>query len=333
MPRRSPAARSLPLLVVAFGLGWIGCTIDDPQVSSVGAVGLLTVDPAIVPQSVILAPAGTVTSNRVQTMLWTITRADLTVPGAPAPYDLLFTPPMMSPDCQAIDSPSRITANFGTCLENLVIESAPEAAGLQAELELEFVVQLKRVEPVILPYLQDEDMDGILNGNDNCILVPNTDQADTANTGIGDACRVIDFFNGVQLDSDGDGIPDSADNCVHVANLDQANPAAPGEFSILESTISDGIGLACENDPISQLNPTRFGEQVITLGSEMNPQSVTLNFDYILPNAQGFVVVDFNDELVFPNCEWDMGTCSGFDPSMIQACIRTSVFDLLNGCS
>jgi hypothetical protein len=332
MSRRSPATRSL-LLVVAFALSWIGCTIDDPQVSSVAAVSLLTVDPVIVPQAVVLAPAGTVTLNRVQTMQWTITRADLTVPGVPDVYDLLFTPEMMSPDCQAIDSPSRLTVNFGTCLANLVVEATPEAAGIQAELELEFTVQLKRVEPVILPYFEDEDMDGILNGNDNCILVPNNDQTDTANTGLGDVCRVIDFFNGVQLDSDGDGIPDSADNCVHVANLDQANPASPGEFSMLESSVSDGIGLACENDAQLDLNPTRFGEQIITLGSEMNPQSVTLNFDFILPNAQGFVVVDFNDELVFPDCEWDMGTCSGFDPSMIQVCIRTSVFDLLNGCS
>ena len=68
MPRNSPV-RCWQVLLVALGLGWVGCTVDDPEVFDIGAVSLLTVDPVIVSQSVILAPPGTVTSNRVQTML------------------------------------------------------------------------------------------------------------------------------------------------------------------------------------------------------------------------------------------------------------------------
>ena len=60
MPSNSRVHR-LPVLVVALALGWFGCTIDDPQVSQVGAVSLITVDPANVSQSVILAQGGTIT--------------------------------------------------------------------------------------------------------------------------------------------------------------------------------------------------------------------------------------------------------------------------------
>ncbi len=120
----SSRVRRLPVLVVALALGQFGCTVSDPQVSEIGAVSLLTVDPAIVPQSVILAPPGTITSNRLQTMLWDITKAELTLPGVADPYDLLFG--NGAPDCRAIDSPSRITLNFGTCVENLVLESIDE---------------------------------------------------------------------------------------------------------------------------------------------------------------------------------------------------------------
>jgi hypothetical protein len=258
-------------------------------------------------------------------MLWTITRADLLAPGEADPYDLLFTPEGDNPECQGIDSPSRITTHFGTCVENLVLESATPLAGVQMTLTLDFLVRVKRVEPITLPFIGDEDMDGVLNGNDNCILVANPGQLDSGNLGIGNACRVVDFFSGVQLDSDGDGVPDGVDNCVHRANPDQANPPTPGEFAMVEARISDGIGYACEDN---SLNDTPYKEQVIDIVA-----SLTRTFDFDLPPAQGFVLVDFNDELVFPSCEWDMGTCSGFDLDAIQVCIRTNIFQVLAGCS
>jgi hypothetical protein len=325
MPRRSAVHRRL-FLLVALGVGWIGCTIDDPQVNRVGVVSLLTVDPAIVSQSVILAPSTGTASNRAQTMLWNITKAELTI-GPDPPHDLLFNPdPMLPADCQAIDSPSRITTNFGTCVESLVVESATVLAGIQGELLLEFTVRLKRVVPITLPFVGDEDMDGVLNGNDNCILLDNPGQEDSGNLGIGNVCRVVDFFSGVQLDSDGDSIPDSVDNCVHRANPDQANPPTAGEFAMVEARISDGIGYACEDN---SLNTTPYKEQII----DIPMTSLTLPFDFVMPPTQGFVLVDFNNEVAFSNCDWAMGTCPPIDSSTIQVCTATNVFQVLTGCS
>ena len=73
----------------------------------------------------------------------------------------------------------------------------------------------------------DTDADGILDVNDNCPLIANTDQLDTDGDGIGDVCDPL-------TDSDGDGIADAVDNCPLVANPDQ-----------LDSD-GDGIGDACE---------------------------------------------------------------------------------------
>lgn len=53
----------------------------------------------------------------------------------------------------------------------------------------------------------DIDNDGILNGVDNCVSVPNPDQADSNGDGIGDVCE----------DDDGDGIINFEDNCPNTA--------------------------------------------------------------------------------------------------------------------
>jgi hypothetical protein len=60
----------------------------------------------------------------------------------------------------------------------------------------------------------DTDNDTILDENDNCIDVQNTDQADSDSDGIGNAC---------DNDSDNDGIINTLDNCVDVSNPGQEN--------------------------------------------------------------------------------------------------------------
>ena len=72
----------------------------------------------------------------------------------------------------------------------------------------------------------DLDGDGIPNDVDNCPLFSNADQVDDNNNGIGDVCEVFD--------RDGDGIPNEEDNCPDVANPDQLD------------TDNDGIGDVCE---------------------------------------------------------------------------------------
>jgi hypothetical protein len=62
----------------------------------------------------------------------------------------------------------------------------------------------------------DRDEDGELDALDNCPAVANSDQTDTDNNGVGDACEAAG-----ELDTDGDGIPDATDNCILIANPDQ----------------------------------------------------------------------------------------------------------------
>nr|WP_296380332.1 thrombospondin type 3 repeat-containing protein [Winogradskyella sp.] len=71
----------------------------------------------------------------------------------------------------------------------------------------------------------DNDEDGIPNGEDNCPMTANTDQSDIDNDGIGDVC---------DDDMDNDGILNEDDNCPETANTDQ------GDFN------GNGIGDACD---------------------------------------------------------------------------------------
>lgn len=110
----------------------------------------------------------------------------------------------------------------------------------------------------------DPDGDGVLNGDDNCPSVANSNQGDSDLDGVGDVCEVdtdgdailddVDncpfVTNPAQQDIDGDGIgdlcetdydddgaPNASDNCAQVANADQMD------------TDEDGVGDACDADP------------------------------------------------------------------------------------
>ncbi len=74
---------------------------------------------------------------------------------------------------------------------------------------------------------EDDDNDGVLDVDDNCPLVANTNQLDTDGDGFGNVC---------DSDDDNDGIPDLDDNCPLTANADQADAD------------EDGIGDVCDDD-------------------------------------------------------------------------------------
>ncbi len=73
----------------------------------------------------------------------------------------------------------------------------------------------------------DDDNDGVDDGDDNCPRASNPNQEDGDNDGTGDAC---------EDDADGDGVPDANDNCPDDANGDQVD------------TDDDGFGNECDDD-------------------------------------------------------------------------------------
>jgi len=142
-----------------------------------------------------------------------------------------------------------------------------------------------RVDFVLDP-AADSDGDGVPNGVDNCLFVPNPDQEDADEGGMGDSCdNCIEVANPNQGDADGDGSGDMCevdadddgilneeDNCWLIPNPDQIN------------SDTDSLGDACDNC-IDDYNPFQYDKDGDGIGDVCDEDRLYIQCCLDMPEA------------------------------------------------
>ncbi len=94
----------------------------------------------------------------------------------------------------------------------------------------------------------DYDKDGILNNQDNCLLIYNPDQKDSDGDTVGDVCdNAPQDANRNQKDTDYDGVGDIVDNCPYHKNPDQLDKDLNGIGWVCDDKDKDGIINSLDN--------------------------------------------------------------------------------------
>ncbi|MCG8408457.1 MAG: thrombospondin type 3 repeat-containing protein [Phycisphaerales bacterium] len=107
--------------------------------------------------------------------------------------------------------------------------------------------------------VNDCDLDGDLDGMDNCPFIQNADQLDGDTDMVGDVCDNCPADTNMdQIDTDGDGLGDACDPCPldvendadsdGICEVDDVCPTTPDPLQA--DTDSDGLGDACDNCPV-----------------------------------------------------------------------------------
>jgi PKD repeat protein len=135
------------------------------------------------------------------------------------------------------------------------------------------------------PVIQDIDKDTIPDSTDNCPMVPNYDQSDVDDDGVGDVCDTC-----TDTDGDGYGNPGNQqntcpeDNCPDTPNADQID------------TDYDGMGDACDtcpNDPLNDADTDGICGGIDNCPSEYNPSQSDADGDGIGDACELPPMVDF----------------------------------------
>jgi len=306
-------------LVFLLALAAVGCTEENSTlVTDIGTVFLVLTDPD---QSSQVVSIGLLPEPTIQNFVWKLTApVDLTRTDTGAKQDLTFGEP-----CSFVQTTDSSYNPEGRCSAGIILRSTDDTGAASppndVPVKLQMTVnwmQVRRAEPVQLEPLKDYDTDGVRNDRDNCVLLPNFDQTDSNEDGIGDVCSVQDFFGTDAVDNDGDGVADLSDNCVGVTNpLQEDTTGIAAEYGI-----PDGIGDAC----VEQIADVTG----LPVALPIDPEGT---FDMSLATGGlSFVTVDFSSSETL-TCDWDAGTCT-FTAGAVTACGTPSAIGLaLDGCT
>jgi hypothetical protein len=215
--------RSLAILVLLGVVAGSACDSDEELFPRTGTLTLQILDRTLAGQ--------TSEEPTNQFEKWTVRVAEVDVSGQ-GPLNFLGVPP----PCEVGQRLSGLGSN---CRINGLVLDPGTASTLKVRVVVGQLEVIRALRPVLTAG-GDFDGDTILDDDDNCIYIANTDQANenAAEEGenpVGDACTTT----GGAKDSDGDNVADIFDNCVYLANPTQADaPRGDGFF--------DGVGDLCE---------------------------------------------------------------------------------------